>query len=151
MLPDVPRPLPISVFFLGKRYISKALLAFKTYTFWTTFGAFWTSGGCTLRKVLILERLDLRWMHVIERFGLRRMHVIQKLQQIPLFFSSSPAAQPKKLRPSPSYSFFPVDFSSNSVLEKDRSVWRFQNSFKNQNAHFLDDLVNYIGWKKHCL
>ena len=35
-----------------------------------------------------------------------------------LFFSSSPAAQPNFLRPSPSYSFSPVGFSFNSVLQK---------------------------------
>ena len=43
-----------------------------------------------------------------------------------LFFSSSPAAQPKILRPSPSYSFFPVANSSNSVLEK--KIRRFEDS-----------------------
>ena len=105
----------IQCFFFGERYILGALLAFKTYTFWTTFGAFWTSSGCTLRKRLILERLDLRWMHVIESFDLRWMHGQLEIKNS-LFSSPFSAAQRNILRISPSYSYFPKDISSNSAL-----------------------------------
>ena len=123
----------------------------KLVIFWTSFGAFWTSGGCTLRKVLILERLDLRWMHVIERFDLRWMHGRHFYNNFLLFLSSSAAAQPKifashRVIHFPQWIFLLIPFQ-----KKDTGVWKFPQLSKIQTVQFGEHRFAYILRKKSLL